>query len=649
MHAIIRSAVILLVVAWSALARDVSIQREATQEGLAAHAQAGQQALKAGRYEEAVKEYEEVIRLDPSLVEARANLGLGYHMLGQYKTAVEQFEKALQASPALLGANLFAGIDYLKLGLPAKALPVLKRALRQDPSNLETRRALAACYTAQDNYREAAQQFRMIASVETDRSQAWYELGQNYLVLAKRLGNVMARLHQSSAWADRLAGDLFTERRLWADALIKYQQGIERAPTQQGLNASLGAALLHMGKMEQAEAAFRAELTRDPYNERGLLGLAELYLARGDAVKAVESISKIWASFPPFLGQQVDFPSISIELGTANKLIDDLEKAPLMPARDFILAGLYRTVGQGEKARERWAGLEQLLWRWQGKLVERDDHTNVRQLCEAHQYAACAKTLERQKHRDPAKAPMLGRALFALGHYEPAADAIATGLASEKGNVEAVYWLIRAYMRLADTCFDRLMEHFPDSWRVHQVRGDIQKQRTVYKQAIKEYEAAARLRPEEPEIHEALGEAYLLDQAWRQAEAELKEALQLDRARARSLYLLGRVYLGEHEEQKSIPYFETALRYDPGVEEAHAGLGQAYMRIGDATRAVPELKQAMLLDYYGDLHHLLYLAYSKLGQPALAQEALARSQELRRKSAATHQARVAEAMEVIQQ
>ena len=204
-------------------------------------------------------------------------------------------------------------------------------------------------------------------------------------------------------------------------------------------------------------------------------------------------------------------------------------------------------------------------------------------------------------------------------------------------------------MRLADACFSRLMERFPDSWRAHQVRGDIQILRTVYKQAVKEYEAAARLRPEEPEIHEALGEAYLLDQAWERAKAELSEALQLDQTRARSLYLLGRVYLGEHEEQKSIPYFEAALRYDPGLEEAHAGLGQAYVRIGDDARAVPQLKQAMVLDYYGDLHHLLYVAYSRLGELALAQEALARSQELRRKSAAAHQARVAEAMEVIQE
>ena len=649
MRAILRLAVISLVIACPAAARDVSIQHESARNALVAHLQAGQQALKAGRYEEAVREYEKVIRLDPSLVEARANLGLGYHMLGQYERAVAQFEKALQASPALLSANLFVGIDYLKLGLSAKALPMLNRALRQDPSNLEAHRALAACYTAQDNYRGATRQFRMMSSLETDREQAWYELGQNYLILAKRLGSLMARLYQSSAFADRLAGDLFAERYLWADALIKYNQALERAPTQQGLNASLGTALLHLGKMEQAETAFRVELSRDPYNEQALLGLAEFYLAKEETLEAVESIAKIWVSFPPFLRQQPDFPSVKIEPGTADRLVIDLETAPPAPARDFVLAGLYRTAGRDEKALEKWANFEQRLQGWKGNPVDRQEQATARHFCEVHQYATCAKQLELQKDLDSPGDLVLGRALFAVGQYERAADAFAAGLASEKGNAEAVYWLIRTYMRLADACFSRLMERFPDSWRAHQVRGDIQKLRTVYKQAVKEYEAAARLRPEEPEIHEALGEAYLLDQAWERAKAELSEALQLDQTRARSQYLLGRVYLGEHEEQKSIPYFEAALRYDPGLEEARAGLGQAYVRIGDDARAVPQLKQAMVLDYYGDLHHLLYVAYSRLGELALAQEALARSQELRRKSAAAHQARVAEAMEVIQE
>jgi tetratricopeptide (TPR) repeat protein len=151
----------------------------------------------------------------------------------------------------------------------------------------------------------------------------------------------------------------------------------------------------------------------------------------------------------------------------------------------------------------------------------------------------------------------------------------------------------------------------------------------------------------EAELYEGLGDAYLLNASLEQAESELKKALQLDRTRARSYYLLGRVCLARHEAQESIPYFEKALRYDPELLDAHAHLGQAYMRLGQAAEAVPELERADSLDYYGDLHHLLYVAYSKLGKRELAQKALVRSRELRQNSAATYQARVEGALQEI--
>ena len=66
----------------------------------------------AGRYEQAAKEYIEVLQIDPGLIEARFNLALAYHSLGRYKPAIAEFEKVVRARPALVGANLFLGIDY---------------------------------------------------------------------------------------------------------------------------------------------------------------------------------------------------------------------------------------------------------------------------------------------------------------------------------------------------------------------------------------------------------------------------------------------------------------------------------------------------------------------------------------------------------
>ena len=170
--------------------------------------------------------------------------------------------------------------------------------------------------------------------------------------------------------------------------------------------------------------------------------------------------------------------------------------------------------------------------------------------------------------------------------------------------------------------------------------------RQAFNDAIRELTLAIQLQPNEVGLHETLGELYLTRNLFEQARAELEKSLALEPARARSLFLLGRLYVRQRESEKAIPYLQKALRYQPDLIEASAALGTAYLRLGQAASAVPELMRASPYDYYGDVHYQLYLAYRKLGKGDLARKALAGSQELRRKSAERHQAKVAGAVEV---
>ena len=265
--------------------------------------------------------------------------------------------------------------------------------------------------------------------------------------------------------------------------------------------------------------------------------------------------------------------------------------------------------------------------------------------CAAHRYAECTQLLLAQKLRSPEQDILLGRARLALGDEQAAAAAFAEALNRDKANAQSSYWLIRSYERLALTCLDQMVELAPDSWRVHQIQGEYYQSRFDYKKAIEEFQTALRAHPDSAELHEQLGNAYLLDKNVAEGEAEIEKALQIDPTRTRSLYLLGRVYFQNRDMPKSIEYFQEALRFDPSFLPARAGLGRAYMRLGKPASAVPELEKAASTDYYGDLHYLLSMAYRQLGKTDLAAQALAVSQELRKKSAAHHVAAVAAAEE----
>jgi tetratricopeptide (TPR) repeat protein len=591
---------------------------------------AGQEAMKQGQFARAAEEFKKVLALDPTLLEARVNLGLAYQSLFRYDLAVRHLEKALRERPNLLGPTVIVGMDYLKLGSPEKAVPFLQRALKLDPSNREAHRALSSCYLDQENFRSAAAEFRQIAVLDPDKSEAWFKLGHQYLDLAARLAYRGARLYRESAWGHRFLGDLLFQRSRWEDASQEYRKALGIEPRQSGLHTSLGQAYLHAGKLDEAETEFHLELN-DSGNELAWLGLANLQLARGQDTAAVESLGKVWEISPEFLAVQRQFPSIELpqEAKTSiSRVLDEPEGA----AKHFLLAAVYVATNDDALADRQWKSFQADFSAWQqapnpaaGTHADQDP-------CTAHRYSRCVDSLRTRKHLTDTEQLLLGKMYFTLEQYEAAAEALEQVQGATNENAEASYWLACSYQGLGTEAYARLQESFPDSWRTHQLRAEGYALRQNLDDALKEFQLALQLRPEESELHEALGELYLDHHTDDDAQSELERTLALDPSRTHALYLLGRLYVQKRDNEKALPYLQRALRLQPDLVEASSLLGTAYVRLGQFANAIPKLEKAAPLDHYGNVHYQLYLAYRKLGRAELAQKALARSQDLRRSS-----------------
>src|SRR5439155_15001478 len=86
--------------------------------------------------------------------------------------------------------------------------------------------------------------FRTLAATKSDKADAWLTLGQDYLEIAKPLIARLSADYRTSAWAERMAGDVLAQRHLWNDAGFAYRQALTTEPAQPGLDAALGEALL---------------------------------------------------------------------------------------------------------------------------------------------------------------------------------------------------------------------------------------------------------------------------------------------------------------------------------------------------------------------------------------------------------------------
>jgi len=631
-----RALVVFLLAFW--LIPPCGANCQTLEEQVAAHFRAGQQALRQGELRQAEEEFKKVLALDPNLAEARVNLGLVYHSLGEYRRSAENLATAMRQKPDLAGPTLILGIDYLKLGEADKAIPVLQQALRMDPVNREGRRALALCYVSGEDFRRAADEYRELARLNPDKADAWFQLGHDYVNLAAHMAFRGAEVYRGSPWGNRFLGDMLAERDRWNDAAEEYTHALAGDPKQPGLHTSLGLAYLRAGKPDKAAAEFHLELELDPKYEPAWLGLAEAQISRGQAGAALDAVQTVWEISPEYLAFERGLPELSPDAAKAA-----LRNSPASPegaARDFLLAALDAAAGETARADDCWKAFHKDFQVWQNARHGAAAGEADQDPCRAHMYTECARRLESRRNASRAEQLALGKTLFTLAQYERASDALAGLLESDKGNVEASYWLARTYQASGSDCYDRLQEDFPQSWRAHELRAEAASARGASGEAIQEYQAALHIKPDEAELHEALGEEFLAKKSYDEARAELARSLQLDPSRARTLCLLGRLYVATHETEKAVPYLQKALRYQPDMAEASDLLGTAYVRLGQDAQAIPELEKAAPFDFYGDVHYQLYVAYRRLGKPDLAGKALARSQELRRTSAARHQAMV---------
>jgi tetratricopeptide (TPR) repeat protein len=603
---------------------------QSSEDQIADHFRAGQEALRQGQFTVAKEEFNKVLALDPSLVEAEVNLGLAYQSLFEYDLAVRHLAKALRERPDLLAPNVIVGMDYLKLGFPEKAIPFLQHALKIAPTNREAHQALASSYLGQENFRDAAAEFRQIAALDPDKAEAWFKLGHQYLDLSARLAYRGAHLYRESAWGHRFLGDLLFQRGRWDDASQEYRKALVSEPRQPGLHVALGQAYLHAGKLADADAEFHLELQLDSENELAWLGLADTQLAGGQVTAALASVGKVWEISPEFLALQRDFPSIDLTQEVAKTSVARVEDDAERPAKHFLLAALYMTANENALSDRQWKAFDAdfLAWRQAPKAV-----TEVSQdPCQGHRYAACVDWLQTRKHLTDSERLLLGKTQFALREYQSAADTLAQVQGVKNENAESSYWLARAFHALGAESYARLEESFPNSWRTHQLRGEGYALRQDLDSALKEFQLALQLHPNDSELHEALGEAYLDNHSDEDAERELERALTLDPSRTHALYLLGRLYVQKRENEKALSYLQRALRVQPDMAEASGLLGTTYVRLGQFANAIPNLERAAPFDHYGNVHYQLYLAYRKLGRAELAQKALARSQDLRRGS-----------------
>lgn len=131
----------------------------------------------------------------------------------------------------------------------------------------------------------------------------------------------------------------------------------------------------------------------------------------------------------------------------------------------------------------------------------------------------------------------------------------------------------------------------PVDFRWPYLLGKLDQQEDRFEEAIRNYQAAQRLRPDYLPALVNLGNIFLQLNRLDDASASFQAALKLDENNAATHYGLGQVAMSKRRYTEAVQHFEKTLARTPGANRVHYSLAMAYRGLGNVEKVKLHLGQ----------------------------------------------------------
>jgi tetratricopeptide (TPR) repeat protein len=225
-------------------------------------------AQQHGDYEKAVRDYRELLKLRPTEVEARVNLGAALVHLGQYDAAIAEYRAALPLLSDKNGVLLNLGLAFYKKGDFPDAREQFEALHRAQPADVRIAILLGDTYVRLGNYTAAQTMLSPMEAANAQNPDFEYVLGSVLIGLGQRREGV-SRMEKvavagQSADAYMIAGATLLQINEFEQARRDLDAALRLNPNLPGIYTLAGTARDKTGDVKEAEPAFRSALKQNP-------------------------------------------------------------------------------------------------------------------------------------------------------------------------------------------------------------------------------------------------------------------------------------------------------------------------------------------------------------------------------------------------
>ncbi|MDE0683462.1 MAG: tetratricopeptide repeat protein [Candidatus Poribacteria bacterium] len=195
----------------------------------------GMQAVRQGRYPQAIQNLQRAVTLQPDYAEAHAALGTIYLQHRDFPAAEKALTLAVNINPDLIQAEANLAALYTKTERLDDAIRVYRNLVQKNPESLQVRLGIASAYQQAERFPEAI---------------------EAYLESLKRSPNLAAAMTNLASCYEAVEDD--------EQAIHYYKAALAVAPNLPMANGNLGALYQEQGELDKALPLLETAIRQNP-------------------------------------------------------------------------------------------------------------------------------------------------------------------------------------------------------------------------------------------------------------------------------------------------------------------------------------------------------------------------------------------------
>ena len=234
--------------------------------------------------------------------------GASLYRQGRFADAERVYQKILRRRPNDFDAVHFLGLIALQTERTELGVELMEKAIRLDPSNADAQSNLGNGLRALNRLPHAVTCYEKAIALRPDHADAWFNRGVTLLTL-KHPEAAVASFDQTIALKPGLAeaynsrGTAFQALGRFADAIASHDTAVALKPDYPAGHNDRGAALLALGRHDEAVASFDKVIAPRP-------GYANAHSNRGIALLALNRPEEAVASFDQAIALKLDLADV---------------------------------------------------------------------------------------------------------------------------------------------------------------------------------------------------------------------------------------------------------------------------------------------------------------------------------------------------